>query len=456
MAITRTNRWAVAIISGSISVAALLAGIAIMQATSDSNTFRACVNKEGKVRLISAPGLTIDDNNRANGPCKKNEKLVVWNAEGPQGPSGDKGDAGGPGSQGPPGPPADTLTISPLDTPVLTSEISLTIGGDGLGLIAFNDAEDGVRDLWVAHCDDTTCTGATTNKVDTTDVAGLFASIATGADGLGLISYFVAAGSTGDLRVAHCDTADCSNATITTLDSNVGPAHSSIAIGGDGFGLISYFDGTTADLKVAHCENVLCTAATTSTLDSAGVVGSHPSIATGVDGLGLIAYQGSTALKVAHCDSSTCTTATITVLDSAGGEDTSVAIGADGLGLVSYVAARALKVAHCANPKCTSATLSRLEPEIVRGTSLAVGPDGMGLIIYQLAPPPIHDVFPPSLKVAHCSISACTSATISSLDTGGVGRGISVTMGDDGFALVAYVGSDGLMVAHCANRLCTP
>jgi hypothetical protein len=44
-----------------------------------------------------------------------------------------------------------------------------------------------------------------------------------------------------------------------TLDSagNVG-AYTSVTVGADGLGLISYYDVTNGDLKVAHCANALC------------------------------------------------------------------------------------------------------------------------------------------------------------------------------------------------------
>ncbi len=47
--------------------------------------------------------------------------------------------------------------------------------------------------------------------------------------------------------------------TLTTLDGagDVGQ-YSSVTIGADGLGLISYFDATNADLKVAHCSDLFC------------------------------------------------------------------------------------------------------------------------------------------------------------------------------------------------------
>ncbi|MCJ2556333.1 MAG: collagen-like protein [Candidatus Thermoplasmatota archaeon] len=78
--------------------------------------------------------------------------------------------------------------------------------------------------------------------------------------------------------------------------------HTSITIGVDGLGLVSYYDWMNEDLKVAHCSDVACTAATLTALDVAGVVGLFTSITIGVDGLGLISYHDNSNgnLKVAH------------------------------------------------------------------------------------------------------------------------------------------------------------
>ena len=53
---------------------------------------------------------------------------------------------------------------------------------------------------------------------------------------------------------------------------------------------------------MAHCSNPACSAASTATLDSAGFVGEYTSVTVGVDGLGLISYLDRTNcdLKVAH------------------------------------------------------------------------------------------------------------------------------------------------------------
>lgn len=161
-----------------------------------------------------------------------------------------------------------------------------------------------------------------------------------GADGFGLIGYVD--GSNGHLKVAHCTNLACSAFGLAAVDTsgNVGDAATSITVGADGLGLISYYDGTGGNLDVAHCSNAACTAATITSVDSGGDVGRSSSVAMGADGLGLVSYLDGTNghLKVAHCTDLACSSSTTATADpsSAVGFDTSVTIGFDGLGLISY------------------------------------------------------------------------------------------------------------------------
>lgn len=69
------------------------------------------------------------------------------------------------------------------------------------------------------------------------------------ACGLALIAYT----GNGTLNVAHCDDTACSSATTATVDLSVGVGeYPSIAIGADGLGLVSYYDSTNEHLKAVH------------------------------------------------------------------------------------------------------------------------------------------------------------------------------------------------------------
>jgi Collagen triple helix repeat (20 copies) len=392
-------------------------------------------------------------------------------AAGVPGPQGPKGDPGAPGASGQPGAegrrgaagPAlvrtapSPNTLATLDSAGNVGQFpSATIGTDGLGLISYEDATDPTnRALKVAHCSDVACTSATKSTLGSVGPADGHSTMAIGADGLGLISYRGSSYTAAALKVAHCDNKACTSASLSILDDpghDVG-VYSSVTIGADGLGLISYQDQGSDDLKVAHCQNVSCTSAAVSTLDSAGDVGYKTSATVGVDGLGLISYSELNGdLKVAHCQNVACTSADVSTLDSTAMTIyTSATIGIDGLGLISYddndpVNGEQLKVAHCVDPACTSADLSTLGP--ADGTSMTIGSDGRGLIIGGFA----------GFAAFHCTDVACSAASQEYVDKTTTVDEYSATIGTDGLPLIAYhENANGhLKVAHCSNTFCVP
>jgi hypothetical protein len=100
--------------------------------------------------------------------------------------------------------------------------------------------------------------GAATT-VDSAGDVGHYTSITFGADGLALISYYDS--FNGDLKVLHCGNLLCNSSNISTSVDSVGTVgrFTSIATGADGLALISYLDNGNADLKVLHCSNLTCT-----------------------------------------------------------------------------------------------------------------------------------------------------------------------------------------------------
>ena len=298
-------------------------------------------------------------------------------------------------------------------------------------------------------------------------------SIAIGTDGLPVISYFDS--TSASLKVAKCANSACTgSATVTTLDDSANQviSYTSLAIGVDGWPVISYYDFTAGALKVAKCVNAACTGSATITTvdDPANNVGEYNSIAIGTDGLPVISYHDNSAgtLKVAKCANAACTgVATITTVgDPTGnvGEHTSIAIGADGLPVISYLAntANALRVVKCAHPACTdsaslaSITLNTVAATLVGGSgsiSLAIGADGLPVIGY-------YDDTAVALRVAKCANPACSgSAMISSVGDPAkqIGSYTSLDIGTDGLPVISYrdTFAGSLKVAKCANTACS-
>ena len=309
-------------------------------------------------------------------------------------------------------------TITTVDDPAnnVGAHTSLAIGADGFPVISYWDQTAGA--LKVAKCVNAACTGVSTITTvdDPVNIVGQYTSIAIGVDSFPVISYRDL--TTRSLKVAKCVNADCTGtSTITTVDdpANAVGQFTSIAIGTDGFPVISYHDITAQSLKVAKCVNAACTGTSTITTvdDPVNNVGQYTSIAIGADGFPVISYQDITAqsLKVAKCVNAACTGAsTITTVDATGntfvGEYTSIAIGADGLPVISYCdfTAGTLKVAKCVNAACTGAsTISTVDDPVNfvgEYTSIAIGADGFPVISYW-------DQAAAALKVVKCNKASC-------------------------------------------------
>ncbi|MGH2686668.1 MAG: hypothetical protein ACRDJP_14480, partial [Actinomycetota bacterium] len=318
------------------------------------------------------------------------------------------------------------------------SHASMAIGADGLPVVSYRDVDN--TNLKVAKCNDPACSAATISTPNAGGDVGEHTSLAIGTDGFPVISYHDV--QNANLVVLTCNDAACSGADETTgLVDTTGDSgeHTSLAIGADGLPVISYYEGgTTDDLKVAKCNDAGCTTAvngaeTITTLDSSGDVGSFTSLAIGADDNPVISYSEAGIngnLKVAKCNDPACSSTggaeTLTQVDVNGdvGDHSSIAIGLDGLPIISYFDATSdnLKVAKCNDAACagggeTITPVDATPAGVGQFTSVAIGADGLPVISY-------YDVSFDNLKVAKCNDAACAgqNEAITIIDaTGDVG-----------------------------------
>jgi hypothetical protein len=331
-----------------------------------------------------------------------------------------------------------TITTTDIDT---TGHVgrwsSIEIGSDGLPLISYvhelnQNPAAFTQDLKVAHCHDIACTSATITTLDSTPRVADLAPLAIGGDGFGLIAYQdTTSSSSTKMKVAHCLNIACTSANLTTVDTvwpdsgdSGGYSQIGLAVGNHGLGLVTYYDGGSNQmLKVAACTDADCTTTVKTTVDKKApgtntMHGGWSSVAFGFDGLPLISYSGNYSstgsdLKVAHCLDVYCTTSTVINADTGGhvGWNTSITIGGDGLGLISYhdITNRDLKLAHCVDLTCSSATAFTVDSFDNAGFRSAViaGPDGLPLVAYQ-GPGPNGTI----LRVVRCGNADCTALII--------------------------------------------
>jgi hypothetical protein len=158
-----------------------------------------------------------------------------------------------------------TFTIVDIG-PLVKPEPSITLGADGLALVAYQFDNLGVQDLKVAYCLDNACSASVITQLITAWPDGAQPSITTGADALGLIVYWDL--DSHSLVTVHCSDAFCSTMvgpqTIHPLHAlNMNP-QPMVTIGAAGLGVITFYDiifGNGTQM-VAHCNDLLCSTVT--------------------------------------------------------------------------------------------------------------------------------------------------------------------------------------------------
>lgn len=310
----------------------------------------------------------------------------------------------------------------------------------------------------------------TITKVDNQGDVGEYTSLAIGTDGFPVISYF----SRGQkaLKVTKCNDVACTgnDETVSTVDDpdNELGGHTSLAIGTDGFPIISYFDQTALALKVAKCNDIACTGGD-ETITSIDDVGGRSSITIGTDDMPIISYFDlqNGRLKVAKCNDVACADndELISIVDDPDnevGQYNSIAIGDDGMPVISYVdsSAGAIKVAKCNDVACEGQdeSISTIDGPYDRVNSLqyisiVIGSDYLPVMSY-------FDIVNGTLKVAKCDDSACTGGgeTITTVDDPVhlVGAHSAIAISADGWPIIAYHDTTALSlkVAKCNDYAC--
>ena len=345
-------------------------------------------------------------------------------------------------------------------------DVAIAVAPDGLPVIShYGTINSGA--LHVTKCANAACSAGNTTRIpddSSQNDVGRYSSIAIGSDGFPVVSYHDA--TLGTLKVLKCSNPTCSGGTIiTTVDDhpvNTVGAYTSIAIGTDGFPIVSYHDSTAGGLKVAKCVNVNCTGLNViTTVDNPpGDVGRETSIGIGTDGLPVISYRDATAggLKVAKCNSAACNTgATITGVAS-GGANSRMTVPADGRPVITYELQAgmnsSIRVLKCGNAACNAGNVDN-EIYFASGlggakSSIAIAADGL----------PILSHWAPALGIIKCGNAACTGGNVltvlDSPDGASVGTFNAIAVGPDALPVVAYHDStnNSLKVAKCGNAAC--
>jgi hypothetical protein len=365
--------------------------------------------------------------------------------------------------------PADASSTMPDPGDDTGQYVSATIGSDGLPLISYQDAT--TKTLNVAHCRDAACTSATVTPVlhQLNGTAGFDTSVTVGADGLGLVSSIAVRQnpSLNFLNVTHCQNLACTSSTTTLVDQLVGNG-TSIMIGYDGLGLISYQTlGSPQKLKFAHCSNVACTQSTVALADNGGLpngddVGAGSSLILSPYDITqpaavMVTFLDTTTHAVweVRCKNATCSQLSDINQLVTGADSASITIGDDGRALIAVgSSSQEIRFLHCRFVNSCSQFDNNPVPVLFAGgaqmVSLSVDSEGHPILVGSL--PGV------SVTTIRCLDVACGTLGSFAVLHGESSPVVALTMGADGLPLVAFYDTTlhQLVVGHCSNVFCVP
>jgi len=366
---------------------------------------------------------------------------------------------------------AEALSIntvaSPSDIFSFVGDSVVAIGIDGFPVVAYWELGS-VQDLKLVHCTSVDCsTKDLPITLDTVGSSGPRPSITIGTDSFPIISYHdssIIGGSS--MKVVHCTSIDCSTFdSPQTIDAGPTSSDSSIAIGTDGFPVISYADQfSVAKLQFVHCTSIDCsTFDSPLVLDSDTRVGTSSTVLIGTDGFPMMAYAviNNPGVRVLHCTSIDCSTFDVAkTLDSlsTGIFEVAMALGSDGFPVLNYneVHVGEQRILHCTSIDCSTVdppTIidSGITNPFSSSVSIAIGANNFPVVSY------IVSVLN-ELRFVHCTSVDCSSVgSPVKLDSGAPNFPnfpTSMAIGTDGFPAISYTGSNAILLVHCPDILC--
>lgn len=196
---------------------------------------------------------------------------------------------------------------SPASAVETVAASPIQLDANGRSVVTFIDAA--TNELLLLRCGDAGCTTGTTVVAVGTALSYQL-SLKLSASNRPVISVTRYLGSNNEgIELRICDDPGCSTFVTTEIDTGVyDPSPTSLALDGNDFPVLAYFDRAAQDLRVTRCGDAACGARTTTTVDRRGFEGVHPSLALDAAGLPVIAHRSASAsqLELLRCDDPNC------------------------------------------------------------------------------------------------------------------------------------------------------
>ncbi len=295
----------------------------------------------------------------------------------------------------------------------------------------------------------------TTLPIDQVGDVGQQNAIAIGADGFPVVSYLRT--DNGTLKVTKCGSPDCStgNQTTTVVPGGIA-SNGGIAVPADGRPVLTYV--LSGAVRLLRCGNAACSSGNGSVSLGAG---DSPALAIGSNGFPIVVANEAGGIRVTRCSDASCSTSLQTPIPQAQTGPLAIAVGVDGYpAIATAIEGVGIRVGKCSNADCTGGVGFQTLDDFGRvgRPSLAVPADGSPVVSYASggnAADPFRFA-----RIAKCKDAQCVGgASINSIARAS-DDDLALAIGTDGLPLVAFQGGApdggavGVTVAKCGSPGC--
>ena len=338
----------------------------------------------------------------------------------------------------------------------------MVVDSTGLPAISYiskTGGSGGDEQVSVARCGDPACIIKKTLVINEEKVSPLFQEVVEAQTSIALegqipvIAYAGCLSGGGsscgskNLILARCVDENCNAVTQTVVTAGAGQIQNvSMAIGSDGYPVISFYDSGVNKLKIAKCASTDCATGVT-------LVYTHPTATTGQTNaitvladthLPVVAYSNGSDLYLLKCNDASCLTVTDTKLVTPSSAPAGIAIAVNPKGLavdtptiVYYDSgASGLKLIDCNDAACATSSNTPIAGNIgfsSSAPSILVDSNNYPVVSYI-------DTTNTKLHLIQCTNAACTTKTDTPFTTTGEQPlyETSVALGIDGFPVISY------------------
>ncbi|MEY2973593.1 MAG: hypothetical protein RIR49_13 [Actinomycetota bacterium] len=293
--------------------------------------------------------------------------------------------------------------------------------------------------------------GRLTHRVAPWTSGGHEAALTIGADGLPIIAHHDT--GSGSVLVTRCDDALCGTASTVNTGRAGGADGLDITLGDDGLPIIAYATGGPASsLATVACTTPSCSTYTVRTHAAGTTSGIDPAITVGVSGQPFIAHILNGHLAIARCNDRTCQSASHLWVGDSGPDasDPTITVRPDGIPEIAVTTPEGLRLVTCADTACSDIGADRLVATAGPGLSavgltpsITIDTDGRVRIAHQA----VDGDGLGTLLLTTCADTACTTSLTEPVDGGAgthsVGHSPTMVIAADGTPTIVHVHRSG-------------